>query len=315
MSKRTLGVMPLLFVFGMILGVASSPGASRRLQIEVYGGLALFSPKDLNLFSRAEEQYNELFFIQRLRYLGGHFVNDLPEMNWSKPFGLHLRYWMNPRLALSLGIEGFSESRTASFEGTFGYSGDVTERYTKGYDPYRLSLQGFLITGGLGYRFPVGQNTDIEVGAAAGYCRAAFEFSSAWTYDAEYQDNYTRFFSQDGGTLEGDGIGGGLVGQVSARLSRSLNRSLGFFIETGARYCRLTSLEGEGKESRVNIPGQSAWNGEWGIKKEDIRLTWSEDTVYVPTNYWEGWTAGLRDRDFILDLSSLRLVLGIYLRF
>jgi hypothetical protein len=44
-------------------------------------------------------------------------------------------------------------------------------------------------------------------------------------------------------------------------------------------------------------------------------MPYDSETVFVPTNYWEGWVAGQRDRDFVLDISSLRLVAGVYLKF
>ena len=99
------------------------------------------------------------------------------------------------------------------------------------------------------------------------------------------------------------------------RLNRALGRRWGFFVETAATYCRLKSLEGAGRESRLSIPGETTWEGIWAIKKEEIEMPHDSATVLVPTNYWEGWVAGQRERDFVLDVSGLRLVAGIYLKF
>jgi hypothetical protein len=49
--------------------------------------------------------------------------------------------------------------------------------------------------------------------------------------------------------------------------------------------------------------------------KEELELPYDSAVVLVPTNYWEGWVEGQRDRDFALDISGLRLVAGIYLKF
>jgi len=85
-------------------------------------------------------------------------------------------------------------------------------------------------------------------------------------------------------------------------------------VETSATYCRLKSVSGNGRETRLGIPGETTWEGNWGIKKEEIEMSWGGTSVSVPTNYWGGWTAAQRERDFSLDLSGLRLVTGLFFR-
>jgi hypothetical protein len=318
-KKSRAGNTVLWILFPFLLGffVEAFPlNAEKRLQIEVYGGVSAFNPKDLNLFSRAEEQYNELFFIQRLLYMEGYFTNDLPDMKYAKPLGLRLRWSLNSKLSLSLAIEGFSESRTVSLDGTFNYvyPSGATERHTRAYDPYRLALRGNSFLAGIHYRFPVGEKTELELGAHVGWMRASFDYSSTWTYAVDYWDPEDQFSSLDGGTLEGDGSGSGAIGRISARISRLLTGNIGFFVETAASLCRINSFDGVGRETRLGIPGEEAWQGTWGIKKEDIKLAWASDEVEVPSNYWEGWSADLRERDFNLNLSGVRLVIGLFLR-
>jgi hypothetical protein len=72
---------------------------------------------------------------------------------------------------------------------------------------------------------------------------------------------------------------------------------------------------GGGRETVLDVPGGTVWNGVWAIKREEIDLTCDSAVVLVPTNYWEGWVAGQRERDFVLDISGLRLVAGFCLRF
>ena len=99
------------------------------------------------------------------------------------------------------------------------------------------------------------------------------------------------------------------------RLNRSLGRRFGLFVETSATLGRLKSFEGAGRETRLGIPGETAWEGSWGVKREEIEVSWGSASVLVPTNYWEGWVAYQRERDFVLNLSGVRLILGIYLKF
>jgi hypothetical protein len=285
-----------------------------RFQIELYGGIAFINPKDFNLLSKAEQQYNDIYFIERLRSYDGYFVNDFPEIREAIPAGLRLRYRMSDRISFSIAFEGFIQKKKQTFEGSFGYSSTTAENHTKRYDPYQLSLSGYTVTGGVHYRVPVGSKTDIEVGGAAGWSKADFDYSSNWSYLASYQGTTVSYHSVNGGTLDSDGKGNGFMAQAMLRLNRMLGKSIGLFVETAYTYCRMKSIEGSGREVLNGISGETTWEGTWGIKREEIHVRWGDKEVLVPTNYWGGWTASQRERDFILDLSGFRLALGICFR-
>jgi hypothetical protein len=287
---------------------------TERLQIELFGGISFINPKDFNLFSRAEKQYNDIYFIERLRQYEGYFVNEFPEIREMIPLGLRLRYKTSEKFSFSLGVEGFTQKKEKTYEGSFGYSSTTAENHTKRYDPYRLGVSGYSVMGGVHYRLPVGSKTDIEAGAAAGWAKANFDFSSNWSYETSYQGTSVSYHSVDGGVLEGDGSGNGFAAQAMLRLNRMLGRRFGFFVETGYTYCRMTSIQGSGRETRIGIPGETTWEGTWGIKKEEIQVPWGNKSVSVPTNYWGIWTSEQRERDFVLDLSGFRLVIGICFR-
>lgn len=286
-----------------------------RFQIELYGGVSFINPKDFNLLSRAEQQYNDIYFVQHLRYYGGYFVNEFPEIKMALPAGIRLKYRVSETLAFSLGVEGFIQHKEKTIEGTFSYSPSWSESHTKKYDPFRLELSGYAVMGGIHYRIPVGEYTDLEIGAATGWAVAHFDSRSAWSYTIDYYwDEEWNLYTVDNGTLEGSGSGNGFAAQGLLRLNRMLGRRLGFFVETAYTYCRIKSIEGTGREIRQGIPGEKTWEGSWGIKKEEINMPWGSATVSVPTNYWEGWIVAQRERDFILNLSGLRLSIGIYLK-
>jgi hypothetical protein len=285
-----------------------------RFQIELYGSISFINPKDLNLLSKAEQQYNDIYFIERLRHYRGYFVNDFPEIREMVPFGLRLRYRVTEKLSFSLGAEGFIQEKKLSIEGSFGYSSTTSENHTKRYDPFQLGLSGYALMGGVHYRIPVGSTTDIEVGVAAGWAKAEFDFSSNWSYAASYQETSISYSSMDGGVLEGDGSGDGFMAQGMLRLNRMLGRCIGFFVETAYTYCQMKSIDGSGRETRMGATVETSWEGTWGIKREEIRLLWGEKDVSVPTNYWEGWNITQKERDFVLDLSGFRLALGFCIR-
>ena len=302
------------WLVGALLFLPSSPACEERFQIELYGGISFINPKDFNLLSKAEEQYNDIYFIERLRSYNGYFVNDFPEIRGAIPAGFRLRYHATEKLSFSLGFEGFIRKKEITLEGSFGYSSTASEDHTKKYDPYRLELSGYSVMGGVHYRVPVGNKTDIEVAGAAGWAKAEFDFRSNWTYAASYQGPSISYHSIDGGVLEGDGSGNGFMAQGMLRLNRMLGRRIGLFVEAAYTFCRMKSIEGSGRETRIGLPGETTWEGTWGIKKEEIRLLWANADVSVPTNYWGVWTASQRDRDFVLNLSGFRLALGFCFR-
>jgi len=306
---RVLGLLVCSLAFLPVL-----QSGAERFQIELYGGISFVNPKDFNLFSKAEQQYNDIYFIERLRGYDGYFTNDFPEIREMVPAGLRLRYLASEKLSFSLALEGFFQKKELSFEGSFGYSSTSSENHTKSYDPFRLDLSGYALLGGIHYRMPVGSKTDIEVGAAAGWAKADFDFSSNWYYTASYEEPSLSYYSVDGGILEGNGSGNGFMAQGMLRLNRMLGRRIGFFVESAYTFCRIKSLDGNGRETRIGTPGETKWEGTWGIKREEIHVLWGDQEVLVPTNYWEGWIASQRERDFVLDLSGFRLVLGIVFR-
>lgn len=290
--------------------------AADRFRLEVYGGLTFMNPRDLNLLSRAEEQCNYILFQERLLGMAGYFTNDFPRISQALPAGVRVRFGLSRRFDVSVDVEGFRRVEEMKIAGTFSYSPSWILVETKEYQPFRLGLKAAAVMGGLHYRIPAGRSTEVEVGLAAGWAWAEFDFRSTWTIAVDLSlDGEIISSSLDGATLESDGRGSAPAAKLMLRLNRALGRRLGFFIETAATYCRIGSLTGGGREKWLSIPEETTWNGTWAVKKEEVRMSYDSATVFVPTNYWEGWVAGQRDRDFILDISSLRLVAGLYLKF
>ena len=296
---------------------AAGLAAADRFRVEAYGGLMLMNPRDFNLFGRAEEQYNYILFQERLiGWTTGYFTNDFPRMTKALPAGVRLRYKLNKRFDLSVEVEAFNKVETGRIGGTFSYTGDYLLTESRAYDPFRLGLKALSVMGGLQYRIPAGKSTEIELGAAAGWAWAEFDLLSSWTASLDLiSDGQVINSSVDGATLEGDGKGSAPTAKLMVRLNRALGRRWGFFVETAATYCRVNSLEGGGRETVLDVPGETVWRGTWAVKREEIDLPYDSAVVFVPTNYWEGWVAGQRERDFVLDISGLRLVAGIYLKF
>ncbi len=288
---------------------------SQKFQFELFGGISYINPKDFNLLSKAEEQYNNIYFIEHVRSYGGYFVNDFPEITFPIPAGIRFKYLMSDAVSFSLGLERFTQKRNYTVEGTFSWAPSWHETHSKKYDPYSIGLFGYSIVGGIQYRFPVGDFTEIEIGGLAGWTFARIEFSSTWSYTTDYYwDEIWNFYNVDGGTLEADGSGDGFTALGMLRLNRNIGQHFGIFIETDYTYCRIKRINGTGRETRLGFPADSTWEGDWGIKKEEIHVGWGEASILVPTNYWDNWTINQYERDFNLDLSGVRLVIGLFIK-
>jgi len=313
--KRFAGRLVAGFLILLCAGAAGLLAAD-RFRVEVYGGLAFMNPRDFNLFGKAEEQYNYIFFQEPLLGFNGYFTNDFPRVSQALPAGLRLRYRLNRKLDISIDVEGFRSVKATNVSGTFSYSSGWTLTESRAYDPFRMKIEAMSVTGGFQYRIRAGRSTELEVGASAGWTWAAFDFLSSWTATLDLTEAGEVISSSvDGASLQGDGKGSAPTAKVMLRLNRSLGRRLGFFVETAATYGRIGSLSGGGRETLLSVPGETTWQGTWGIKREEIEMSYDSATVLVPTNYWEGWVEGQRERDFVLDISGLRLVAGIYLKF
>jgi hypothetical protein len=301
--------------------------APDRIQVELYGGLSFLNPKDLNLFSQAEEEYNKRMFLERLigdqGYLwedeySGYFLNEFPRITSALPAGFRIKFLLSPAASVSVSVEGFRKTEEASISGTITRAPSWRLTESKAYDPYRLELRGVSVLGGFHYGMAVGRNTELEAGLAAGWTWAAFNVLSSWTQSIELWDEtgFPLHRSTNGHRLEGDGHGNGFIVRAMIRLNRALGKRWGFFVEASASYSRLKSLHGGGRESSMMLPGATTWEGDWGIKKEVVSRFWDDAvTLYVPTNYWDGWVSKQYDRDFVLNLSAVGCGVGLYYRF
>jgi hypothetical protein len=313
--SRLRGAAAGILVFLALGAVGLSAGD--RFRIEVFGGLMLMNPRDLNLLGRAEEQYNYILFQERLiGWTSGYFTNDFPSMRTALPAGLRVRFGLSKKIDASFEVEALRKVEQAAPAGTFTYSESYELTESKAYDPFRLKVRVLAATGGIHYRLPAGRSTEIEFGAAAGWAWARFDLLSSWTASLDLVEGGQVISSSvDGATLEGDGQGGAPTVKLMVRLNRALGRRWGLFVESAATYCRVKSPEGGGRETILDVPGEAVWQGTWAIKKEEIELPYDTAVVLVPTNYWEGWVAGQRERDFVLDVSGVRFVAGVYFRF
>ena len=75
-SKNSIHCLFVACLLAILLIFPPMSLSEEKFQIELFGGVSYINPKDFNLLSKAEQQYNDIYFIDHLRGLRGYFVND-----------------------------------------------------------------------------------------------------------------------------------------------------------------------------------------------------------------------------------------------
>ena len=295
---------------------------TRRFSLELLGGGALLDPADLNLLSDSGDRFQEFSYEDYYRSL----VQKGLLRSWSRETsgerarvktvllpGLRLKYHLFDFLSVSAGFQYLRGG--GSDDLTFSYTRNELsgERYIETLTavPYRMTVEASVASIGLHFSKKVGRFITAEGFLAAGPLWAVCRYRSNWTYTWTIQGpNYTWTPYDSAGSLEMDGSGQGVFWETGARLEVPVRGRLRAFLEAGYARQVIDSLSGQGREAQ----GQSSesWEGEWRILKETVAAPWGTLSLRTPSN---GPREGVETDDFRLDLSGLRLRLGLSLAF
>ena len=253
----------------------------KGFQVEVFGGMSIVSPRDLN--SRADA-YNEYY---RLNY---DQDPDLKQIRNMLPVGVRIKYFINHHWSLSLGFEYATrtcESNTAANIGAQSEFLDV-----------KLFAEAFSPQVGIHYHFDLSESLGLEFFGSAG---ASFG-SCSYDVRVEQRDTFTDaldWYQYSG--AKGNGMGYTVEGGL--RMNLDLSESLTLFLETGYALQKLRGFSGPGYVERPGVSDD--WEGEWGMRTWEITPS---HEVEIVSNLWE-------DGDYELDLSGFRIRIGCGFRF
>ena len=329
-----------LTVVGMIVFAIISPqdGLAKdqqrgRLQLEVYGGISLQNPGDLNMIVDHDNTLQNLLYDAYY----DHLMNTSQIVSWSKegggelkkikhgfPLGARIRYGLNHAIDLSLGIKYFFNQQDQSFSEDYIHTDawGVTYVNERRISSYALSVKGLVPMVGIHFRKALGSTLGVEGyvsgGPLIGQCRHYVNRSERWVIQWN-RDNHTEL-PEHGRILELEGRGTGISVEAGGRLDFILSPRCGVFVEAGYALQTVRKISGSGKET-ILAPGtgtgghQNQWEGEWGIIEETILTDWGSSTLSCPTNFWENGRSDQRIGDFELNLSGMQLKAGFYYRF
>lgn len=315
--KCGLGILVLLILTSHSF---SDEKILNKFTIELVSGISTMNPSDLNLQSdrnqRIDKFYNDDYFEYRASQ-NSNFTytkttsKDIPTIKNALLLGFRLKFAINERLGISLGIKRISRehNREISNIWTFPYDyGDY--QYRTVYDPYVLSVRGYVPSIGVFFQIPLNERFFsggfLEAGPLFGKCSFAYDYTEEWY---SYEGNLIHRTSSE--YLEEVGEETGFALEAGLRISIIMGK-FAPFIEGSYAYQKIKNLSGPGTERTAFL--EETWEGEWGIKQYTISRDWGDLTYEYPSNYW-GAEALNKHRDFNLDLSGFQFRLGIAYRF
>jgi hypothetical protein len=304
-----------LGIFVGMLGNSKAGAAQKRLQVELYGGIATIAPGDLNSIPEFLDAYFQFYYVDRYEYyrkvgyiqdydtkLEGRFRS----LRRGFPIGLRVRYSAASFLDPSLGVRGLWGSAVSNntidvrLIDRNGNPGDLR----RVYDPLKISAFGITPLLGLHLRRKVGERIGLEAFLVGGplfgsilYSRKSRTESSGTVSDSFLEER-------------GNGVGIALEGGL--RLEARVRRDMGLFLETGYAYQTAGGFKGEGLLRSGS--GEETWEGEWAMREDYLADYWGTRSLLRASNSWTTEDAPLRRRDLRLDLSGVQVRLGVAVR-
>lgn len=330
-KKIKIGFFLLLIFAGLTIFGDEEKRGTKRFQLEIFSGYSFFDPELLNQRptyddSREVFRYPRQFIVykERLGRNYNHTISMDGEFNKiinGFPVGGRIKFSLNKFLAISLGVTYLERTEESRVVGDYQYDAVYTDNVIfydsqtihREYSPYTVHLRS--ISSLLGIHFRVGHDSSLqfEMYAAGGPMFGACDFA----YQVKHEQMDYRGYGleiQDKLTMEGTGTGYNI--DIGLRVNIKLFKFLGMFIETGYSAQRVNEISGPGSSeySRkdTNSEGytyQNQWNGKWyrtyGLEERD----WGSFSYRYPIN----WNNGGNREEFFLDMSGLRLRMGIYI--
>lgn len=317
MKKCGLGIF-----FILTFGCFSYSGEKiwEKLAIELSGGISTMNPTDLNLHSDRSQQldrfYNDDYFNYRASQNSNFSYtkttsNDIPTIKNAFLLGFRLKYAINEKFGISLGIKRISREHNREISNVWTFPYDYGNyQYRTFYDPYVISVSGYVPSVGVFFQTPLNERLlaggFLETGPLFGKCSFAYDYMEEW-YSSE--GNLIHRTSNE--YLEEAGEGAGFSLETGLRISIIMGKFTPF-LEGSYAYQKIKNLSGPGTERIAFL--EETWEGEWGIKQYTISSDWGDLTYEYPSNYWGAGTLN-KHRDFNLDLSGFQFRLGIAYRF
>jgi hypothetical protein len=247
--------------------------------------------------------------------------NRFPELKTVFPLNLNIRYRLNHRLYLSLGLSYFKQTNTPQNSSAFQFQDSRPDNLnlfelsalTLNYK-FEHSASGWVPALTIHYRVPMGRKLYFEGYLGGGPFFAACVYAHNSLSKSTYPDEYWTT-SENNLRLHGKGVGMAL--SFGARCSWRLSAHLEIFTAAGYDFRQAHSIKGEAiresrrgdKESAPASYTTSTWSGPWHIQHVAYSSQWGTfeaDMLFIGED-----NPNYSLSNFTLDLSAFQLRWGI----
>lgn len=322
-------VLLVIFPAGHVKGAGTKE--YKKFRLELYGGIALIDPSDLNQQAIYDEQYMtssraDKYSFLYARYDKNHqYAGDLSgsfkRINMAIPFGIRLKYNVNRTIALSLGFQYISRNLAYDVDSNYGiywinpdglfFKQEYTDNFS--FIDYTLSVKGYIPMLGIHFMTRRSSAISLEAFAAGGFLFAECSHSAGILARVVYPDGYWQGYDY---FREMKGTGSGPALEAGVRFNVFIKKHFELFLEGSYSYITVKRISGSYADeyqqkdaNAVSNAESSSWTGDWHMVQGGFYDYWSSfSDVYPIVSWGSNFTSA---GDFNLDLSGIRLKVGI----
>lgn len=331
--KQSITKQLLLMLLVLALCNGTSIAANKRFKLELFGGLALLNPADLNTLPQYDQAYEEYFSVTRYNYYHNRYgqfftftedkQGELKQIEQAPALGARLKYRLSGNWWLSLGFKYMKKEEISGFNYMFIVHSidpdavvfDMTSTITRRNDPYSLEVKSYSPM--LGIHYQLGEDRFINL---EGFITAGPVFgSTSYFKERLYHeiDQYGYWYQRSSSTyMEGNGTG--IAAEVGLQINVRIFKGFRFFVEGSYAYQRTGKISGKGSSQTAYADvfsegyiNSSTWEGDWIMLTSQLEQDWGDLFMPFPAN----WLTFDNPTYFKLDLSGLQLRAGLSITF
>jgi len=337
--KKIVSKSVFLCLFLSLAVAAASAAENKKIfakgkwQLELQADWSPIAPADLNTMSGYWRHYLQFNYSQYYEVLHQHYGSDFtysasqdrenrfPELKTIFPLNLNIRYRLNHRIYLSLGLSYLKRLDTPQVSSAYLFQDSRPDNLNLfelsalalNYH-YGLSASGWVPALTIHYRVPMGHKFHFEGYLGGGPFFASCAYAHNSISKSTYPDGYWTT-NENNLRLKGNGVGIAL--SAGARCGLQVSSHLEIFAAAGYDYRQARSIKGEvireirrgDRESAPASYSTSIWSGPWRIQHIAYRTQWAtfEDNMLFIGEDNPNYSLS----DFGLDLSAFQLRWGV----
>jgi hypothetical protein len=331
-SFRSLRVRISSLILGLVLPLAAAAqeeGYAFRwsnFKLELNGGYTPAKPPSLNAIPAYEDAYLKFYYEQRYNAYAplGYSVriertgdDAFRSLDRAWTWGARLKYEFSPSLALAVGIQHLSGSRSSRAGMTANLQDGVLGTYTDRYENQGLglSVEAWLPQLSAYFGWNIGPVLRAEVFIAGGPMFTGFKVESLVRRTVTDWDGVR---SESSLALKGEGTARSWANELGCALRIRPHRSFDVFAEAGYSFRQSGAFSGPGTSTSTtssSTDGEmsvtTSWDGRWAMLLIASTQSWGKFSAKTASNAY-AWD--VTHQKFVLEFSAFQIKLGLGVR-